>query len=604
MKTAALLEKRKSKYFKVAIQKDTVTLRKLRIIQGVRRIGLNSFYLPFTEENTEFLLENDFEFNGAFKQFQKKQYEINNSITKIPKYKKKRLIPYNFQIEGVNYIENKNGLALIADVMGLGKTITALAWIQYRKDINTVLITCPSSLKINWQEEFNKWVTRKFKVQILSSETPYEITGDVVVVNYDILHNWVIDLKLTNFDVCIADEIHYCKSDKSLRTKAFKEITMNIPNRIGLTGTPIENDPMEIYYLVNLINKNIFPNWVKFIQRYCDAKQIDQNVRRKPIPESLKSEINNLTGKSSLTAKERIKLQDLGERLDKLQHPTIKVWKRNGFTNQKELHRVLKKHVMIRRTYDDVDLELPDKIYSDIHLALNNRAAYVKAENEFIQYVKEKFEAMELDNELAGFNDIAELKLAKIQKLDAISRAPALAKLQELKLLAAQGKIEQVINWIDNFLQSDEKLIVFAVNRVIVKTIMDAFPAAVKIDGSTTPKKRNEAVKSFQKDDKVKLFVGNIKAAGVGLTLTAANKVAIVQFPWNPGEVLQAEGRSLRIGQTKKVTVYKFIAKDTIEERIVKLLDYKQDEIDQIIDGKNIKYKKDLVKLLIESYRK
>jgi len=187
--------------------------------------------------------------------------------------------------------------------------------------------------------------------------------------------------------------------------------------------------------------------------------------------------------------------------------------------------------------------------------------------------------------------------------LDAISRAPALAKLQELKLLAGIGKIEQVINWIDNFLQSDEKLIVFAVNRVIVKALMDAFPDAVKIDGSTTTKKRNEAVKSFQNDDKVKLFVGNIKAAGVGLTLTAASKVAIVQFPWNPGEVLQAEGRSLRIGQTKKVTIYKFIAKDTIEERIVKLLDYKQDEIDKIIDGKDVKYKKDLVKLLIESYR-
>ena len=603
MKTAALLEKRESKYFKVAVQKDNVTLRKLRVIRGVRRIGINAFYLPFTEENVEFLMENDFEFNGAFKKFQKNQFKIRNSITKIPKYKKKGLKPYNYQLEGVNYIDYHNGLALVADVMGLGKTITALAWIQYRKDVETVLITCPSSLKINWQEEFDKWVTRKFDIQILSGKTPYEITGDVIIVNYDILHHWVVDLKLTNFDVCIADEIHYCKSDRSLRTKAFKEITMGIPNRIGLTGTPIENDPMEIYYLVNLINKNIFPNWITFIQRYCDGKQIDQNVRRKPIPESLTNEIHTLTGKSALSREERVRLQDLGEQLDSLRHPTKKVWKRNGFTNQKELHRILKKHVMIRRTFDDVDLELPDKVYSNIHLALDNEAAYVKAENEFIQYVKEKFDAMELDDELAGFNDIAELKLAKVQKLDAISRAPALAKLQELKLLAGIGKIEQVINWIDNFLQSDEKLIVFAVNRVIVKALMDAFPDAVKIDGSTTTKKRNEAVKSFQNDDKVKLFVGNIKAAGVGLTLTAASKVAIVQFPWNPGEVLQAEGRSLRIGQTKKVTIYKFIAKDTIEERIVKLLDYKQDEIDKIIDGKDVKYKKDLVKLLIESYR-
>jgi len=88
------------------------------------------------------------------------------------------------------------------------------------------------------------------------------------------------------------------------------------------------------------------------------------------------------------------------------------------------------------------------------------------------------------------------------------------------------------------------------------------------------------------------------------LTLTAASNIAIVQFPWNPGQILQAEGRSLRIGQmAKHVNVYKFIGKNTIEERIIKLLKYKQDEIDQIIDGKDIKYKQDLVKLLIESYR-
>ena len=564
MKTAALLTKNSTKYFKVVIQKDNATLRKLRIIKGCRRIGLSSFYLPFTEDTTDFLLENNFEFNGAFMLLQKERHDKQNPIKKIPKYKKRNLAPYNYQLEGVNFIEYHKGRALIADVMGLGKTIIALAWVQYRKDFNTVLIVCPSSLKINWQEEFNKWVTRKLKVQILKGTTPYEITGDVVIANYDILHNWVVDLKLTNFDVCIGDELHYVKSDKSLRTKAFKEITMGIPNVIGLTGTPIENDPMEIYYLVNLVNKNIFPNYMKFILRYCDAKQIDQRVHGGKIR---------------------------------------KIWKRNGFTNQKELHRILKNNVMIRRTFDDVDLELPDKIYSDIHLEIDNESAYLQAEDDFIQYIKEKYDARQLEDELAKFSD-AELKLAKVEKLDAVSRAPALAKLQELKLLAAKGKIAQVINWIEDFLACDEKLIVFAVNKVIIKALMGAFPDAVKIDGSTNTTKRNEAVKSFQNDDKVKLFIGNIKAAGVGLTLTAASKVAIVQFPWNPGEVLQAEGRSLRIGQTKKVTIYKFIAKDTIEERIVKLLVYKQDEIDKIIDGKDVKYKKDLVKLLIESYRK
>jgi len=339
-----------------------------------------------------------------------------------------------------------------------------------------------------------------------------------------------------------------------------------IPSVIGLTGTPIENDPMEVYYLVKLINKNIFPNYMKFIQRYCDARQVNQVVRG---------------GKMR------------------------KIWKRNGFTNQKELHAILKKHVMIRRTVEDVDLELPDKIYSNIHIQIDNWSKYDKAEQDFIEYIKEKFDSHEIDEEeLDNFDDVKNLKEAKLEKLDAIARAPALAKIQELKLLAAKGKINQIINWIEDFLETDEKLIIFAVNKVIIKKLMEAFPDAVKIDGSTSTTKRNEAVKSFQNDDKVKLFIGNIKAAGVGLTLTAASKVAIVQFPWNPGEVFQAEGRALRIGQTAKhVTVYKFIAKDTIEERIVKLLDIKQTEIDRIIDGKNVKAKNDLVKLLIDSYR-
>lgn len=582
MKTAALLTGNKGKYFKVAIKDDNSVLRKLRIIRGVRRTGLHTFNVPFGEDTIDFLTENQFEFNGAFNKMQELEKAKRNPIKKIPKYKKRKLKPYDYQLEGVNFIEYHNGRALIADVMGLGKTIQALAWIQYRKDLKSILIVCPASLKINWKEEFEKWVTRDYYIEILEGTTPYEIKGDVVIANYDILHSWVIDLKLTNFDVCIADELHYVKSTKSLRTKAFKEIVMMIPNVIGLTGTPIENDPIEIFYLVNLINKNVFPNYIKFIERYYAAKQVDQDIRGGKLMKETQPDG---------TVKEIWK------------HNTRKVWKRGKAQNQKELHRILKNHVMIRRTFQDVNLQLPDKIYSNIHLSIDNADAYYKAEEDFIEYVKEKFDKRLLDN-LSEFEDEEQLKLAKIEKLDAISRAPALAMLQELKLLAAKGKIKQVIDWIHDFLDTDEKLIVFAINKIIVKKLMDAFPDAVKIDGSTSSVKRNEAVKSFQNDSNVKLFIGNIKAAGIGLTLTAASKVAIVQFPWNPGEMLQAEGRSLRIGQTKKVTVYKFIAKDTIEDRIIKLLNFKQNEIDQIIDGKDVKYKQDLVKLLIKSYQK
>ncbi len=561
MKTAALLDKRGTKYFKIGLINENDLKRKLRLMRGFRKIGLNYYYLPYTEDSIDFLVDNKFEFNGAFTLMKEAEYKEQNPIAKIPKYKKLDLKLYEYQMEGVNFIEYHKGRVIIADVMGLGKTIQALAWLQLRKDVKKVLITCPSSLKINWQEEIEKWVTRKLKVQILEGITSYEITGDVVIVNYDILNDWIIDLKLTNFDVCIGDELHFVKNSKSLRAKAFIEITKTIPNIIGLTGTPIENDPMEIFGLVNLVNKNIFPNYIKFIERYCDGKQVEQRVQGGKVR---------------------------------------KVWKRNGFTNQAELHRILKKHVMLRRTKDEVDLQLPPKTYANIDLKIDNWSLYKEAEDDFIQYIKESYNAKiqkQLEDGLT--DDEPDLH----EKLDAISRAPALAKIQALKMLAAQGKMNQVISWVKDFMETDEKLIIFAINKVIVKTLMDAFPFAVKIDGSTSKAKRNDAVKSFQNDAKCRLFIGNMKAAGIGLTLTAASKVAIVQFPWNPGELVQAEDRAHRITQKEKVTIYKFVAKDTIEERIVNLLKHKQIEIDKIIDGKSTSEKQDLVKLLINSYK-
>ena len=115
---------------------------------------------------------------------------------------------------------------------------------------------------------------------------------------------------------------------------------------------------------------------------------------------------------------------------------------------------------------------------------------------------------------------------------------------------------------------------------------MEHFPHAVKIDGSVSLKKRQEAVDSFQNNPKVKLLIGNIKAAGVGITLTAASNAAIIQFPWTPGELVQASDRIHRISQTKKVTIYNMVGEDTIEEKIIDTLIKKEKIISQILDGK------------------
>lgn len=614
MKTAALLKDNKGKlYFKVSFPNSERELRsKLRKIIGYRRPYFNIYILPFTEDVIEILLENNFEFNQAFKRYQKWKFEKENPIKKIRKYKKRELKLRDYQLEGVNFIDAKNGRAILGDEMGLGKTVQALAWIQHRKELNRIIIICPSSLKLNWKEEFEKWVTRNLSIEIVDGQTPYDLKSDVIIINYDILIYWQEKLREYAFLACIADEIHYCKNPKSKRTKAFEAVTQNILYKVGLTGTPIQNNPQEIFYIVNLINKNVFVNYIQFIKRYCNAKQIDQRIKSKPIPEGLVTEINDLISKHHLEPKERERLDTLSDKYKSLKYPTRKIWKSNGVTHSKELHRILKKTVLIRRLKKDVEKELPPKVYAIRHIPLDNKNEYIKAEKDFIKFIKQELkdkDIKELEKQLKNYIEddtvtIKELKKAKDRKIEAIAKAPALAKIQGLKMLAVEGKLNETIHWIKDFLETGEKLVVFAINKKVIERLMTEFPKAVKIDGSVSKKKRHEIVKSFQNDDKCKLFVGNMEAAGIGLTLTASSNVAILQYPWNPGDLLQAEDRTHRITQTRKVTIWKFIAKNTIEDRIVKLLEYKQDEIDKIIDGKDIKNKKKLVHLLIESYQK
>lgn len=240
-------------------------------------------------------------------------------------------------------------------------------------------------------------------------------------------------------------------------------------------------------------------------------------------------------------------------------------WDFTGATNTDELHDKLVKTVMIRRRKADVLQDLPDKLHSAVPLEIDNRQEYDKASRDVVAW-------------LAATEGEERAQSAKNSEM--------LARINTLKKLAARGKLKSAINWVSDHIESGNKIVVFVHHKEIVQGVKDAFgEQAVKVDGSMSQEDRNKSVEAFQNDDNVMVFIGNMQAAGVGLTLTAASDVAFIELPWTPGELVQAEDRCHRIGQKNTVNVYYLLAADTIDEDIADLLSEKRKVLDAVIDG-------------------
>jgi len=240
-------------------------------------------------------------------------------------------------------------------------------------------------------------------------------------------------------------------------------------------------------------------------------------------------------------------------------------WDFSGASNTTELHKHLTNTVMIRRLKRDVLPDLPDKIYSFVPMELSDNSEYLDAERDFISYLKET------KGEAAARK---------------ASAAEVLVKIEGLKQIAVRLKLKSVFDFVDDFLESDNKLVLFATHKFTINELMQRYKKiSVKIDGETSMHDRQYAVDEFQNNNNIKLFVGNIKAAGVGITLTASSNVAFVELPWTPADIQQCEDRCHRIGQKDSVNVYYLLAVDTIEERIATLIDSKRKVLDSILDG-------------------
>lgn len=243
-------------------------------------------------------------------------------------------------------------------------------------------------------------------------------------------------------------------------------------------------------------------------------------------------------------------------------------WDVSGASNLDQLHQELARHVLVRFRKSEVLSSIPDKQRAVIILPLADRTDYDSAQKDFIAWLKR-----------TGQGNVKKAEKAK-----------KLVQLSYLKQEAAGQKLPAVFTWIDDYLRNTpDKLVLFGIHKATIEAITQKYAKrCVKVDGSVVGIDRQLAFTKFNTDKKCRIFVGNIKAGGCGWNAKGASTVAFVEYPWSPGAVLQAEDRAHGIsrGVEGKITQIVFlVAKDTVEERLVKIIQSKQNVIGDVIDG-------------------
>lgn len=471
----------------------------------------------------------------------KKVTDIDSSYIDFSGFK---IQPFPYQKVGIAFLDKIDGIGLIGDEPGVGKSFSAIGYTSL-KSYKTIIV-CPASLKYNWQNEIMKfsYKTSTILSEFLSSDlNPKILTTDYYIINYEQLEKYSDFLKKAKFDCVILDESHYIANLQSKRTKIVFKLFNKLKHKILLSGTPIKSRPIEFYAQLKFLKSEIFSNKQLFGLRYCDAKE------------------------------------------------TKFGWDFSGASNLEELNRKISSFY-IRRIKKDVLKDLPDKLisYVEHELSTTEKKEYKKLDNEFKQIIVDQSNKFGLDY----INKPIDNK--------------QLALMTKLKQFCANAKLEKTIEFVKEFLDSteDRKIIVFSQYINTQTKLKEAFSSVgVSIMGADDAKDRNDAVNKFQSDPKIRVFIGSTLAAGVGLTLTAADTVIFNDLLWTPAEHTQAEDRAYRIGQKNTVNIYYPIFKDSIEERILKVLDYKSKIVAKTIENTNDETsdsKESIYKLLLKDY--
>jgi SNF2 family DNA or RNA helicase len=447
----------------------------------------------------------------------------------VPKNFRGTLRPY--QLDGYRWMRTRQNAGLgacLADDMGLGKTIQTLCLLQSLKEQGEVLPTLlvmPTSLLYNWEMEAKKF-TPQLRVLVYSGPQREKIQAqvkktDLILCSFGLVRSDIDWFEKQEFSYVILDESQAIKNPQANITKAVQKL--NAKYRLVMTGTPLENSTMDLWSQMNFVNSGLLGT-----QKYFKD------------------------------------------------HFQVPIEKKADGDMKKRLYFLIKPY-LLRREKRQVAADLPEKMESITYCGMSEEQ----------ERLYDKTKSFYRDVLLKQIKDEG-LQKSRFSVLQGLTKLRQLANhplLCEVGYVGESGKMEAVLEKLETVLEQHHKVLIFSQfvqHLQIIKRALDEQGVAYAyLDGSTTDRKGQ--VESFQKSDGQSVFLISLKAGGVGLNLTAADYVFLLDPWWNPAAEAQAIDRAHRIGQEKTVFTYKFITKETVEEKILALQQRKLDLANELV---------------------
>jgi len=470
-----------------------------------------------------------------------KQLIDNDHITFKDPSKKIKATLRNYQLQGFQWLQQMyhSGYgACLADDMGLGKTLQTICFIDFilsKEKTGRILVVCPTSLLFNWENELQKFAPHiKFLIYHgIKRDHAFPAKTRLILTSYGTLRNDAVHLNKEDWLNVILDESQAIKNPNAQMTLAVHGIKAK--GRLILSGTPVQNNTFDLWSQFAFINPGLLGNKTFFLESFSNP--IDKQ-RHQPSAEQLR----------------------------KLVNPFI-----------------------LRRTKEQVAKDLPAKTESILWCEMDQDQRKVYEETR--EFYKQ---AIESSIEIEGISKSSFLVLEGMLRLRQICDAPSLLKKSQYNTISST-KLDELLRELEENTGNHKVLVFsqFTEMLALAKTrLQKAGILFSYLDGSTSLSSRKAEVERFQQDTEIRVFLISLKAGGVGLNLTEADYVYIVDPWWNPAAEQQAIDRSHRIGQNKPVFAYKMICKNSIEEKILKLQEHKKGVANDLIKEDEAIFKK------------